>query len=183
MQICIVAIFFCYLTWLLSSDSTESFCTEKSLGNHHFSLKNHGQHHSGSVWFGTFFGMSITKNDARSLGHSPIGKNPSLQWFSMVSTKSSTKIYPGNEHVPTQGMFEDFFFQRRWDMLDMFFFWRIPSLKLTWHLKMMVSNRSLLFQRSIFRCENVSFRECRHELLAHFLSEDSVVCLRIGGWS
>lgn len=49
--LCIVAIFFCYLAWLLSSDSTESFCTEKSLGNHHFSLKNHGQHHSGSVLY------------------------------------------------------------------------------------------------------------------------------------
>ena len=35
----------------------------------------------------------------------------------------------------------------------------IPSLKLTWHLKMVVSNRNLLFQRSIFRC-HVSFREC-----------------------
>ena len=34
----------------------------------------------------------------------------------------------------------------------------IPSLKLTWHLKMMVSNRNLLFQGCIFRCY-VSFKE------------------------
>ena len=33
------------------------------------------------------------------------------------------------------------------------------SQKLTWHLKMVVSNRNLLFQRSIFR-SYVSFREC-----------------------
>ena len=39
------------------------------------------------------------------------------------------------------------------------FFWNhpLPSLKLTWHLKMVVSNRNLLFQRSIFRCY-VSFQ-------------------------
>ena len=35
----------------------------------------------------------------------------------------------------------------------------IPSLKLTWYLKMVVSNRNLLFQRSVFRCY-VSFTEC-----------------------
>ena len=35
----------------------------------------------------------------------------------------------------------------------------VHSLKLTRHLKMVVSNRNLLFQRSIFRCY-VSFREC-----------------------
>ena len=29
----------------------------------------------------------------------------------------------------------------------------LPSLKLTYSLKMVVSNRNLLFQRSIFRCE------------------------------
>ena len=43
-----------------------------------------------------------------------------------------------------------------------FFSWwwfQIPSLKLTQHLKMVVSNWNLLFQRSIFRCY-VSFREC-----------------------
>ena len=35
----------------------------------------------------------------------------------------------------------------------------IPSLKLTWHLKMVVSNGNFLFQGApIFRCENVSFR-------------------------
>ena len=40
--------------------------------------------------------------------------------------------------------------------------WRIlllHSRKLTWNLKMMVSNRNLLFQVSIFGC-HVSFREC-----------------------
>ena len=36
----------------------------------------------------------------------------------------------------------------------------IHSRKLTWNLKMMVSNRNLLFQVSIFGC-HVSFRECR----------------------
>ena len=35
----------------------------------------------------------------------------------------------------------------------------IPSLKLTWPIKMVVSNRNLLFQGSIFR-GYVSFREC-----------------------
>ncbi len=35
----------------------------------------------------------------------------------------------------------------------------IHSRKLTWNLKMMVSNRNLLFQVSIFGC-HVSFREC-----------------------
>ena len=34
----------------------------------------------------------------------------------------------------------------------------LPSLTLTYHLKMVVSNRNLLFQRSIFR-SYVSFRE------------------------
>ena len=34
-----------------------------------------------------------------------------------------------------------------------------PPWKLTWNLKMMVSNRNLLFQVSIFGC-HVSFREC-----------------------
>ena len=36
----------------------------------------------------------------------------------------------------------------------------IHSRKLTWNLKMMVSNRKLLFQVSIFGC-HVSFRGCR----------------------
>ena len=40
----------------------------------------------------------------------------------------------------------------------------VPSLKLTWHLKMVVSNRNLLFQRSIFRCY-VSFGECTSLIL------------------
>ncbi len=35
----------------------------------------------------------------------------------------------------------------------------LHSRKLTWNLKMMVSNRNLLFQVSIFGC-HVSFREC-----------------------
>ena len=34
----------------------------------------------------------------------------------------------------------------------------LPSLKLTWHFKMMVSNRNLLLQRCIFRCY-VSFKQ------------------------
>ena len=37
---------------------------------------------------------------------------------------------------------------------------QIHSRKLTWNLKMMVSNRNLLFQVSIFGC-HVSFRGCR----------------------
>ena len=40
---------------------------------------------------------------------------------------------------------------------------KVPSLKLTWHLKMMVSNRNLLFQGCIFRCY-VSFKEGRSDL-------------------
>ena len=37
----------------------------------------------------------------------------------------------------------------------------IHSLKLTWHLKIgQGPKRKLVFQPSIFRCENVSFREC-----------------------
>ena len=36
----------------------------------------------------------------------------------------------------------------------------LHSRKLTWNLKMMVSNRNLLFQVSIFGC-HVSFRECK----------------------
>ncbi len=39
------------------------------------------------------------------------------------------------------------------------FFSKIHSRKLTWNLKMMVSNRKLLFQVSIFGC-HVSFRGC-----------------------
>ena len=38
-------------------------------------------------------------------------------------------------------------------------FYELHSRKLTWNLKMMVSNRNLLFQVSIFGC-HVSFREC-----------------------
>ena len=37
----------------------------------------------------------------------------------------------------------------------------MPSLKLTWHLKMVVSNRNLLFQGSILR-GHVSFREGKY---------------------
>ena len=37
----------------------------------------------------------------------------------------------------------------------------IHSRKLTWNLKMMVSNRKLLFQVSIFGC-HVSFRGCTY---------------------
>ena len=37
---------------------------------------------------------------------------------------------------------------------------RLHSLKLTWHLKIGHPKRKLIFQPSIFRCENVSFREC-----------------------
>ena len=121
------------------------------------------------IWIGPVFSWAFS-----------YGKKPKSAMIFHGFNKNSTKIYPGNEHVPTQGMFEDIIFKKDgicWICLS---FWRIPSLKLTWHLKMMVSNRNLLFQRSIFRCY-VSFRECRHELLADFLSEDSVVCLRIGG--
>ncbi len=38
---------------------------------------------------------------------------------------------------------------------------KVHSRKLTWNLKMMVSNRKLLFQVSIFGC-HVSFRGCNH---------------------
>ena len=39
--------------------------------------------------------------------------------------------------------------------------WNLHPQKLTWNLEMMVSNRNLLFQVSIFGC-HVSFRECNH---------------------
>ena len=46
--------------------------------------------------------------------------------------------------------------------LEYFFwiFWGVPSLKLTWNLKMMVSKRNLLFQGFIFRF-HVSFPGCK----------------------
>ena len=46
---------------------------------------------------------------------------------------------------------------------------KIHSLKLTWHLKMMVSNRNLLFQGSFFRFY-VSFREGISEKIVQFFS-------------
>ena len=47
---------------------------------------------------------------------------------------------------------------RRWEDIQ-FDLRKIPSLKLTWHLKMMVSNRNLLFQGFIFRF-HVCFLGC-----------------------
>ena len=49
-------------------------------------------------------------------------------------------------------------FERRY-IFQSIISWYLHSRKLTWNLKMMVSNRNLLFQVSIFGC-HVSFRGC-----------------------
>ena len=50
-----------------------------------------------------------------------------------------------------------------------------PPRKLTWNLKMMVLNRNLLFQGSIFRF-HVSFRGCT---FFHWILVDDIL---VGGW-
>ena len=63
----------------------------------------------------------------------------------------STKIFFWKSSAP---------FWRRWPF---FMVNRLHSRELTWNLKMMVSNRKLLFRVSIFGC-HVSFRGCNHHL-------------------
>ena len=112
-------------TWLLSSDSNESFCTEKSLGNHHFSFKNHGQHHSGSVlylgcqeqkciWIGRVFSWAFS-----------YWKKPKSAMIFHGFNKKLHKDLPSWERTcPHPRYVWRYYLQKRWDMLGVcsFFF-------------------------------------------------------------
>ena len=98
-------------------------------------------------FFESIFQMSLffLENSFRKMGCMEF-------FYFLVREMHSLKL----TYLPFKGSFEDDFPFPKVGYVNSL---EVPSLKLTWHLKMMVSNRNLLFQRSIFRCY-VSFREC-----------------------